>query len=109
MPNAVIRVEVNEQEIRRIGRSPGIKQALRDAATPIQRRAQLDAPKSQTGSHGRPPGYLASQIKIREGESLEGPYVRVTTEARTPEGFRYGAYWQRRRPYLRAGTNLSKG
>ena len=95
------RVEFNEIEFKRLQRSQGVKQLLRDTARPIQRAAQARAPR-RTGN-------LIANIRIREGETVDGPHVDITTEARAPDGFRYGAYWQRRRPYLRAGSNLSKG
>lgn len=95
------RVEFNEVEFKRITRSPGVKQLLRDAARPVQRSGQQRAPRRT--------GKLVANIRLREGETAKGPHIDVTTEARARDGFRYGAYWQRRRPYLRAGTNLSKG
>ena len=109
MPVTKARFEWNEAEFVKLNRSLPIKRLIRDEGMKVLRRAQLDAPKSETGSDGRPPGYLASQIKLSEGEWVEGPVVFVRTTARSPRGFFYGAYWQSRRPYLRAGTSLTKG
>lgn len=107
-PGGVIRVTWNSTEEMRLKREFEDK-VLRPEGQAILRAAQADAPRSETGSHGRPPGYLASQIRLTTGEQAEGPSVRVSTNARTPQGFRYGAYWQRRRPYLRARVSLTKG
>lgn len=96
-----VRVVFDEVEFKRLQRSQPIKQLLRNAARPIQRAAQARAPR-RTGN-------LIANIRIREGETVDGPHVDITTEARARDGFRYGAYWQRRRPYLRAGTTLTKG
>lgn len=95
-----VRVEIHEDEMRRLYGVAAL--LLRGMGRGIVRDAQRDAPVSNTGSHGRPPGYLRANIRMREGVQSEGPYVLITTDARTPDGFRYGAYWQRRRPYLRA-------
>jgi hypothetical protein len=96
-----VRVVFNEAEFARLKRGAWVRQLLRDTARPVQRAAQARAPR-RTGN-------LIANIRLREGESAEGPHIDITTEARAPDGFRYGAYWQRRRPYLRAGTNLTKG
>lgn len=110
MPSLVkfqVRTVFDEKEFSRIKRSQEVKRYWREqVGRPVWRRAIAEAPMSETGSDGRPPGYLRSQIKMREGEMAVGPYVQISTTARSPRGFRYGAYWQRRRPYLRAGATL---
>jgi hypothetical protein len=107
-PTAVTRVTWNVTEENRLKREFRDK-VLQTEGSNILRTAQADAPRSRYGSHGRAPGYLASQIRMTEADQAEGPGVRISTNARTPQGFRYGAYWQRRRPYLRASVSLTKG
>lgn len=107
MPSPV-RVVFNEGEFRRLQNSPGVIRLIRQYATDVRRRARADAPVSKTGNHGRPAGYLRSRIVIRERSTVDGPSARITTEARDEDGFPYGVYHQRRRPYIRPPVNLSK-
>lgn len=50
------------------------------------------APVSPRGSHGRPPGYLKTQIGWQLGHDAQGLYVDVMSPARTGDGrdFPYG-------------------
>lgn len=107
MPRPV-RVTYNYAEERRLATSPGVRRLIRDVAKDVQRDAQTRAPVSPHGNHGRAPGYLRSQIKVRERITVSGAEARITTEARDEEGFPYGVYHQRRRPYIRPPVNLSK-
>jgi hypothetical protein len=52
--------------------------------------AKRRAPVSPDGSHGRPSGYLRSQIGWKVGSDPEGVYVDVISPAETPEGYPYG-------------------
>ncbi len=104
---AVTRVEWNEAELSALKRGRWVREELMKEGRKVLREARARAPVSETGSDGRPPGYLRSQIKLYvAAESVEGPAVVVKTTAKSARGFRYGAYWQRRRPYIRAGTSL---
>lgn len=102
----VYRVDVDDAEILALKRSQPIRRVIRSEAMKVLWRARARAPMSETGSDGRPPGYLRAQIKMFMNETPDGPEGVVKTTAKSARGFRYGAYWQRRRPYIRAGTSL---
>lgn len=52
--------------------------------------AKRRAPVSRDGSHGRPSGYMRSQIGWLIGTDAEGMYVDIVSPAESPTGFPYG-------------------
>lgn len=68
---------------------------------PVQARARNLAPHSKSGSHGRAAGYLQRKITLTIRNGRNGAYARLSTEARTPKGFPYGALQNKRRPYIK--------
>jgi hypothetical protein len=48
-------------------------------------------PVSRDGSHGRPPGYARSRIRVWRGVDGTGPYRDIGSDARTPDGTSYPA------------------
>lgn len=56
----------------------------------VAQGAKRRAPVSPDGSHGRPSGYLRSQIYWRLGGDKTSLYVDIFTPAETPDGFPYG-------------------
>lgn len=105
---AEVRVDVNDAAVRALASHPGVTAELVAVAERIARRARGNAPRSRRGSHGRPSGYLASKIRVRLGRDAFGTYVDVVTAARTPSGFRYGAYVNARRQYLPAALRQER-
>lgn len=52
--------------------------------------AKRRAPVSPDGSHGRPSGYMRSNIGWVIGNDLEGLYVDIQSPAESPTGYPYG-------------------
>jgi len=96
-----VRVVVRTDAVRRFARSDSVASYLLRVATKKRIAAQVDAPVSPSGSHGRPPGHLRSWVQVRYGEDALSAYADVVTRARSPRGFPYGALQERRQPYIR--------
>ena len=96
---------LHENEIKALGGDAGpAVDLIRRHGAAIRDAARARAPRSKTGSHGRQPGYMASQITESEGRDARGFFVQITTEARTPKGFPYGSMEELTAPYLLPGA-----
>jgi hypothetical protein len=60
----------------------------------VTQGAKRRAPVSPDGSHGRPSGYLRSQIHWRLGADEIGLYVDILSPAETPDGAPYGLFME---------------
>lgn len=98
---ANVRVVVHDRAIRALLSSDEVAVVLVREAQRIRTKAQRGAPRSRSGSHGRPAGYLASRIVVRVGRDAAGVYADVKSTARTPAGYPYGRVQEIRRPYIR--------
>jgi hypothetical protein len=58
----------------------------------VAQGAKRRAPVSPAGSHGRPSGYLRSQIYWKLGADTVSLYVDVFSPATTPDGRPYGLF-----------------
>ena len=87
------RIDWDEAELARLMSSNGeVGKMLNDAGQRVAQEAKRLAPTSPDGSHGRPSGYLRSQIGFKQGSDASGPYVDVASPARTPSGAPYGLF-----------------
>lgn len=86
------RIEWDSRELNRILNSENgpVGRYLAKVGEVGTQGAKRRAPVSPDGSHGRPSGYMRSQIGWIVGEDAEGLYVDIQSPAVTPEGFPYG-------------------
>lgn len=87
------RIDWNEAEFERLlGDNGPVVAWLQNSGGRVTQEAKRLAPTSPDGSHGRPSGYLRSQIGFRLGRDSRGPYVDIESPATTPDGKPYGLF-----------------
>jgi len=69
-----------------------IAQDLQQKAEKVTQEAKRLAPVSPHGSHGRPSGYLRSQINWTTGTDGQGIYYDIHTPATSTTGAPYGLF-----------------
>lgn len=94
------RVRVREGAVRQVASGQRAQQFMLRTMLPVQHKARILAPASPNGSHGRAAGYLRRMITLTVRNGRNGAYARLSTEARTPKGFPYGALQNKRKPYI---------
>lgn len=87
------RIDWNEAEFQQLLSEVGpVGQLLQEDGQKVTQEAKRLSPTSPDGSHGRPSGYLRSQIGFKLGRDAEGPYVDIASPATTPDGSPYGLF-----------------
>ena len=95
MPRFTADVILDDREIDRLLNSPAgpVAEYLSTLGRRVHAVARNLAPISPHGSHGRAPGYLKIRIDWELKHDARGPYVDISSPARTGDGrdFAYGA------------------
>lgn len=88
------RIEWNEAALAELLTSPTgpVARLLSTGGEKVTQEAKRLAPVSPKGSHGRPSGYLRSQIGWHLGVDAAGLYVDIASPALSVDGAPYGLF-----------------
>lgn len=100
-------VEINKNVLRNFVNEVGgpVAAEVLSIATDVANAIRRDAPVAPEATHGRAPGYLKANVRLTAGSNLVlGPYIKVTSGGKSPQGFNYPAYYNwHKRNYMQAG------